>query len=177
MTAHAADPERGKEGPPDWQRRFVEQVGVFADIGVPRSLAQVLAWLVVCEPHHQSAEQIRTTLKMSAGSVSAAATMLVRGGVVARRTFPGDRRTYYELRSDGWQRLLRGRLQTLAEVRRVAEEAIAAAAGEDDERLRGMRDFYADCESQFAKILDDYAAAEVPRPRPVARKSARRGRS
>jgi DNA-binding transcriptional regulator GbsR (MarR family) len=145
--------------PAAWQRQFVEQVGLYADVGLPRSLARVLAWLVVCEPHHQSAEQLRAVLKLSSGAVSSATRMLVRFGIVARISFPGDRRIYYELHPDGWHRLMRIRLQELAGVRHVAEEAMQAAHGQDDERLRGMRDFYADCEVQFAKLLNGEADA------------------
>jgi DNA-binding transcriptional regulator GbsR (MarR family) len=144
--------------PPAWQRTFVEKVGLYADVGLPRSLSRILAWLVVCEPHHQSAEQLRAVLKLSSGSVSSATQMLVRSGIVARSSFPGERRIYYELYPDGWQRLMRIRLQELAGVRRVADEAIKAARGRDDERLRGMRDFYAECESQFAKLISGEAA-------------------
>jgi DNA-binding transcriptional regulator GbsR (MarR family) len=147
--------------PPAWQQQFVEQVGLYADVGLPRSLARILAWLVVCEPHHQSAEQLRVGLRLSSGSVSSATRMLVRFGIVARTSFPGDRRIYYELHPDGWQRLMRIRLQELAGVRHVAEEAMQAARGRNDERLRGMRDFYAECEAQFAKLLNSEAAGIV----------------
>jgi DNA-binding transcriptional regulator GbsR (MarR family) len=153
-TPSAPDPAE----PPAWQRQFVEQVGLYSDVGLPRSLARILAWLVVCEPHHQSAEQLRVALKLSSGSVSSATRLLVRYRIVVRISFPGDRRIYYELHPGGWQTLMRIRLQELAGVRHVAEEAMRAARGRNDERLRGMRDFYADCEAQFAKLLNGEAA-------------------
>ena len=185
MTPPAAGAGPKTVDPPEWKRRFVEQVGSHDDVGLPRSLARVLAWLIVCEPRHQSVEQLRGALELSSGSVSAATTALVRAGIVARRSFPGDRRTYYELRPDGWQRLLASRLRLLAEVRQVAEEAIASAAGGENERLRAMRDFYAACEAQFAKLLDGPAAPSRKRqakPRIISTASkgpakARRSRS
>jgi DNA-binding transcriptional regulator GbsR (MarR family) len=139
---------------PDWKEEFVEQVGLLADSGLPRSVARVLGWLVVCQPHHQSAEQLRARLRLSAGSVSGAVAMLVRAEIVARVSFAGDRRTYYRLRPDGWQRLLRTRLQLLTEARQVAEQALVAAGDEGDERLRGMRDFYGLLEAEFVRLLD-----------------------
>jgi DNA-binding transcriptional regulator GbsR (MarR family) len=137
-----------------WQRIFVEQVGLLADTGLPRSITRVLGWLVVCEPPEQSAEQLRATLQLSAGAVSAAASSLVRAGIVTRVTFPGDRRLYYRLQPDGWQRLLRSRLEATSEVRRLAEEALDASGGQTSERLRAMRDFYARCEVVFADLLE-----------------------
>jgi DNA-binding transcriptional regulator GbsR (MarR family) len=151
-------------------------VGLYADVGLPRSLARVLAWLVVCEPHHQSAQELQAAIKLSSGAVSSATRTLVRFGIVARLSFPGDRRTYYALHPEGWQRLMRIRLQELAGVRHVAEEAMQAARGRSDERLRGMRDFYLDCEAQFVKLIDrmeDGADAKA-KPGPAGRRPRKR---
>lgn len=161
----------------DWQEKFVEQVALLADEGFPRSVTRLLAWLVVCEPQHQSAEQLRTTLKLSAGSVSSAVTTLVRAGIVTRVTFAGDRRIYYQLHADGWSRLLRSRIELLAQVRQVAGNALRAG-GEGDERLKGMYDFYASCEAKMAELLEAPRALEAPRDSEVpqerdARKSRR----
>ncbi|GAC1361557.1 MAG: hypothetical protein NVSMB32_00700 [Actinomycetota bacterium] len=139
--------------PAPWQERFVEQVGLHTDVGLPRTLARVFAWLVVCQPRHQSAEQLRQTLGISTGSVSTATTSLVRAGIVARRSFPGERRIYYELHAQGWRRLMAGRLRALSEVRALAEQALAEGAGRADDRLQGMRDFYAAYESLTSQLM------------------------
>lgn len=158
MSALTTPPDPEPPGPAAWQRQFVEQVGLEAPGGVSRSIARVIAWLVVCEPRHQSAEQLRTVLVLSAGSISQAANLLVRLGVVNRRTFPGDRRIYYELHPDGWQRMLRIRLEELQRTREHVDRAIEAAEGRNDGRLAWMRDFYAECEAQFATLVNAKSA-------------------
>jgi DNA-binding MarR family transcriptional regulator len=162
----------GHEAAP-WQESFVEQVALLTDAGFPRSVTRVLAWLVVCQPRHQAADQLQATLKLSAGSISAAVTMLVRAEIVSRITFPGDRRIYYQIHPDGWQRLLRTRLQLTAQIRQVAEGAVDAAGDDVDERLVGMRDFYAACQDQFAQLLDDNAGATPKRPTTGRRRAPR----
>ena len=137
-----------------WQRDFVEQVGLLADTGLPRSMTRVLGWLVVCRPPEQSAEQLRTTLRLSAGAVSAATSLLVREGIVRRQTVPGDRRLYYRVEPDGWYRLLRNRLELTTRARQLAEVAMAAAGRQADERLAAMHDFYARGEAAFGALLD-----------------------
>lgn len=155
-----------------WEDEFVEQVGLLLDVGLPRSVSRVFAWLVVSEPQHQSAEQIRATLKLSAGSVSAAVTTLARSGIINRVTFAGERRIYYQLQADAWPRLLRSRVDIFTQVRRVTERALAGAgAGEHgDERLRGMRDFFVHLESVCAGLLDRDAN---PSAKPSRRRSAK----
>jgi hypothetical protein len=49
----------------------------------------------------------------------------------------------------------------------VAEDAVDAAGDDVDERLVGMRDFYASIEAQFAQLLDDYVPAMPKRPTPT----------
>jgi DNA-binding MarR family transcriptional regulator len=170
MTAQpTASPSSG------WQLHFVEEVAANTDMGLPLSLSRIMAWLVVCEPGEQSANEIRSALQLSAGSVSTGTTVLVRDGLVRRRTRPGDRRIYYELHPEGWERLLTTRVEMLTRVHRVADEALAA--GGDNQRLLAMRDFYAGCERQIGLLL---AAAAPPKPkrgkgakRPVSGKGGR----
>jgi DNA-binding MarR family transcriptional regulator len=155
-----------REESASWQNRFAEQVATASDLGMPRSVVRVLAWLVVCDPPHQSAEDLQSALRLSAGSVSGAVTTLVRSGVVARRSFPGERRTYYEIRPDGWQRLLQSRIGLLGEMQGAAERAIKAAEATvrpPDARLLTMYRFYAGCGAQLSHLLrDDLAAPDEP---------------
>lgn len=152
-----------------WQERFIEGVVTSADIGLPPSLVRVLAWLIVCDPPHQSADDLAGTLGLSSGAVSAATSILVRGGLVSRRRFAADRKFHYELHPDGWQRLLQSRLQVLAGVREVAEAALTGSPAASP-RLQSMRDFYAACEAQLAPLL---GAAEAGAAKPDRRKKAK----
>ncbi|MGH2719320.1 MAG: GbsR/MarR family transcriptional regulator [Actinomycetota bacterium] len=156
------------EAPAGWQLDFVERVAARAELGLPLSLVRTLAWLVVCEPSYQSAEQLQERLQVSAGSVSAATSTLVRAGVLTRRTLAGDRRMYYELDPEGWRRLLAGRLETLEQVRRVADETLLLDS--DNGRLRSMRDLLVACEVGLAPVLGDGGAR---RKRTKARKKGR----
>ena len=146
-----------------WQRDFVEQVGLLADTGLPRSMTRVLGWLVVCQPPEQSAEQLRTTLRLSAGAVSAATSLLVREGIVRRQTMPGERRLYYRVEPDGWYRLLRTRLELTTRARQLVDAAMSAAGRQADERLAAMHEFYARAEEVFGALLDGGTSGRRPR--------------
>jgi DNA-binding transcriptional regulator GbsR (MarR family) len=150
------EPVAAAPAPEDWREPFIEHFGVVGDdMGLPRTMTRLLGWLVVCAPPHQSAQQIQAGLQLSAGSVSTGMNELVRAGLVERLTFPGDRRTHYRIRPGGWQQLLAARTRTLAEIRRIAEEAMNCAGDDADHRLREMRDFYALCEQLFQKLAQE----------------------
>jgi len=139
--------------PAPWQARFLDQVGALTtETGLPPSTMRVFAWLVVCEPEHQTVDELRATLGLSAGAISTATTTLIATGLVERTTRPGDRRHHYRLRPGGWELVLRQRLDAAARLRATAAEAIAAAPTPQP-RVAEMRDFYGFFADHMAELL------------------------
>lgn len=120
---------------------FIEKMGVFGiESGMPRSVARVIGYLLVCEPTHQSAEKIASDLQLSTGAVSNAVNLLQQAKLLKRVTFPGDRRYYYEFNPDGWKESLTARLKTLPRGVELANEGLKIS--KNNPRLEHMRDFY-----------------------------------
>jgi DNA-binding MarR family transcriptional regulator len=155
MTApEFSEPRRGSEL--DWRRRFVEDMGGLVLVhGTPRAMMRVLGWMVVCDPPEQTAGDIQEELSLSAGSVSTSVRMLGDVGLLERAVRPGDRRTYYRLCDDGWEKVLEGRFRAFNEMRCVADRALDAAVGEADDRLVVMRDTWAFMEVRSEALLRD----------------------
>jgi DNA-binding transcriptional regulator GbsR (MarR family) len=148
---------------PDWRQRFIEELGgLVLDSDTPRAVVRVLGWIVVCDPPEQTAGSIQDALTLSSGSVSAAVRTLVDSGMLERVARPGQRHIYYRLRLGGWGRVLESRFRTVAQLRGVADRALASSGGEADQRLIDMRDAYAQFEVQLGVLLD---AAKASPPR------------
>ena len=155
MTSSGVVRSETGPGPAGWQLEFVERVGALADLsGLPPSHVQVFAWLVVCDPPHQSAGQLRETLKLSAGAISMATATLVRMGVVERIAQAGERRAYYRFHPGGWERLMRSRLLATSQMRAIAEQALAGAP-RPPERLAEMHEFYSWLETRMTELLSE----------------------
>lgn len=121
---------------------FIEKMGVFGiESGMPRSVARVIGYLLICEPTYQSAEKIAAELQLSTGAVSNAVNLLQQARLLKRVTFPGDRRYYYEFNPDGWKESLITRLKTLPRGIELASEGLEIS--KNNPRLEHMRDFYA----------------------------------
>jgi DNA-binding transcriptional regulator GbsR (MarR family) len=134
--------------------RFVEQLGSLGvGAGAPRSMVLLLGWLVVCDPPEQTAQQIQTGLQLSAGTVSTTTRALIDLGMVERRARAGDRRTYYRLREQAWERVIEARQRALGQVREVVERALTEAGDEAGARLVQMRDLYTWYGEQTEKLL------------------------
>jgi DNA-binding transcriptional regulator GbsR (MarR family) len=142
-------------------QEYVEEIGLyFAGFGLPRMPGRILGWLLVCDPPHQSAEDLADALQVSSGSISMGVQMLVRAGAVEKHAIPGSRRTYYRMRPGFWLREAEEKAKQAAEWRKLAERGLALLAGLSDntdnteraQRLRETRDMYAFLEVEYARI-------------------------
>jgi DNA-binding transcriptional regulator GbsR (MarR family) len=140
-----------------WQFEFLDRVGAWADVsGLPPSFVRVFAWLVVCDPPEQSVDDLRDALGLSPGAISMATTSLARTGLVERIATRGDRRLRYRMHAEGWERLVRLRLEATTQIRRAAEDALAHVP-QGQERLAAMRALY----SSFESMMADYLAGRL----------------
>lgn len=103
---------------------FVERMGTLWDgFGATRSAGQILGWLMICDPPHQSAAELQEALHLSAGAVSTTVRMLEGLQLVERTSFRGDRTRYVQLREHAWLGVMETRMAGIEQL-----EAIAAAA-------------------------------------------------
>jgi DNA-binding transcriptional regulator GbsR (MarR family) len=153
--------------PARWQTNFIERVSSVGEFtGLPPSYLRILAWLLVCDPAHQSVDELRETLTLSSGAISAATTSLLRMGLVERITIPGERRAYYRFPAGGWDRVLRDRLEAITRVRVLVDDALAHAPQADD-RLKQMHDIYLYFEEAVGELVTDVPTPTAHRRRPA----------
>jgi hypothetical protein len=145
MTAPGAG-----DAEPDWREAFVAELGALGpELGFPPAMMRITAWMVVCEPPEQSAQQIQHGVQLSAAAVSTATRQLVAAGMLERVSPPGERRVHYRLAAGSWDAPLKAKLRALGRLRRVADRGIEAADGLADHRLVEMRNSFAWFEDQL----------------------------
>lgn len=120
---------------------FIEEIShLISEGGMPRSVAKVLGFMLVCTPEHQSLEAIQRRLHLSAGGASTATTLLKNLELIRPMSFPGDRRIYYRLDPECWDRLLRLRIQQAERGKVIAEQGLHLQPA--NARIKGMVDLY-----------------------------------
>lgn len=130
---------------------FIEDGGsLMAESGLPRSAGRVLAWLLICEPAHQSAEAIQKQLSLSAGSVSSAVNILQKVKLLSRLNFPGDRRLYYRIDPGYEQKVLDLRLYQLRQGIHLVESGLRIRPG--DPRLLVLQHLYTELNTAMRRI-------------------------
>jgi len=144
--------------------RFIEDTALlYEQAGHPRMAGRILAWLVICDPPHQTAGQIAVALSASKASVSTNVRLFVGFGIVEKFTLPADRRDRYRLLPAMWPRAMERSLPLLAAFREVADRGLKLVEGRPEEcrlRVREMRDFYELYEQGLRELMARWTERE-----------------
>jgi DNA-binding transcriptional regulator GbsR (MarR family) len=144
--------------------QFAEDLALwFEQSGVPRMAGRILGWLLVCEPAHQSAEQLAAALGASRGSISTMTRLLTGTALVERVAIPGDRRTYYRIEPD-WSGLIAAQHQRVQALRKLVEAGLDALEGTEPgraDRLRQIHGFASFWDTELEAVLRRRAEEEA----------------
>ncbi len=147
--------------PSEEQRQYVEDIALFFEEGgLSRGAGRIFGWLLICDPPHQTMNDLVEALNVSKSSVSTATQSLIQIGFVRRISVPGERRDYYHMVEGVWKNTMRARNQKIAEFRKLADRGLELLADQpvkQQERLQEMRDLYAFFEREFPLILERWA--------------------
>jgi DNA-binding transcriptional regulator GbsR (MarR family) len=125
--------------------QFVERMGVTMEAdGMPRIAGRIFGFLLLHgEPC--TLDDLAERLQVSKASVSTNARLLERLGILERMAAPGDRRDYYRMGPDAWERMLRVAQQKWEVMLRMlaeAEGALPEGMEVGRERLREAERFH-----------------------------------
>ncbi|HSJ23473.1 MAG TPA: MarR family transcriptional regulator [Longimicrobiales bacterium] len=87
-------------------REFVERMGLHLEAdGMPRSAGRIFGHMMLAAAPC-SLDELAEALQVSKASVSTNARLLEQIGLLERTTELGDRRDFYRMRPDAWERML-----------------------------------------------------------------------
>lgn len=90
----------------DAAREFVERMGMHLEAdGLSRSAGRIFGYVMLAETAC-SLDELAEALQVSKASISTNARLLERVGLLERTCEPGDRRDFYRMRPDAWERML-----------------------------------------------------------------------
>jgi hypothetical protein len=138
------------------RQRFIEDMALlYEKAGHTRMQGRIIAWLMICEPPHQTAGDIAAGLQASKASISTNIRMFVDFGVIERFTRPPERRDYYRLGDDAWARAVERGFPLIAAFSRLAERGLGLVgdAPEARARLQEMGEFYEFYERELRALL------------------------
>ncbi|WP_308282834.1 GbsR/MarR family transcriptional regulator [Pseudonocardia nigra] len=126
------------------------------EAGMQRMVARVLAAFLFSEQESVTAGELGDQLGASAGSISAAITVLRTVAMIEATPVPGSRRAHYRLRADAWATLMtkQNAMFTLLDDIGEAGLAVTDPDGPAAVRLRQMRSFYAYLQAELPALIE-----------------------
>jgi DNA-binding transcriptional regulator GbsR (MarR family) len=138
--------------------QFIEDVGLLLErSGHPRMAGRILGWLLICEPPHQSIDELAEVLDASKASISTMTRLLIQMGLLERVGLPGERRDYFRIKPGAWSELMREMMEEIVMARQLAERGLALLNGKPAElkqRLKEARAMYAFFEEEYPALLE-----------------------
>lgn len=126
-------------------QQFVERMGLLCEReGMPRGAGRLFGLLLVSDRAY-SLDELTESLQASKASVSTNARMLESLGLIERMSSLGDRRDFYRVGDDPWERMLRvaqGRWRDMIQMFEEAQASFPAERRVGCERLAGAARFH-----------------------------------
>jgi DNA-binding transcriptional regulator GbsR (MarR family) len=147
------------------EKHFIEEFGLLFDqMGLPRTAGRIMAWLLVCEPPHQTMDELTEALGVSKSAISTTVRMLIQIRLVERISLPGERKDHYRISDDAWTNAWHARMAQVVVMRQVAERGLSLLPEGNParrKRLETMRDMYAFFERELPLLLDRWLAEQA----------------
>ena len=135
---------------------YVEDFGLyFEQFGLARTAGRMLGWLLVCDPPHQTMDELVEVLQVSKSSISTTSRMLMYIGLVSKVSFPGERKDYYRISENAWVQGWEAKNNQTTEMKLMAVRGLNLLPEDDSERrerLQEMHDLYAFLEEELHKL-------------------------
>ncbi len=94
------------------QKELIEHVGIFFEHqGFPPAVARIFGLLLVSDKLELSFEEIYSSLNISKSAASNAINLLLNTNKIEYITKPGDRKRYFKVRIDQWEKMIKERFQ------------------------------------------------------------------
>lgn len=139
---------------------YIEEFGLFYEqYGLSRTAGRILAWLMVCEPPHQTMNDLVEALQVSKSSISTASRLLIQGNIIERISLPGERRDFYRIKDDAWIKSLESRQHVVTLTKELVERGLELLKDNPPEtraRLENMYDFFSFVEKEYPAIIQRY---------------------
>ncbi|HHO49681.1 MAG TPA: MarR family transcriptional regulator [Deltaproteobacteria bacterium] len=146
------------------ERHFVEEFGLlYEELGGSRMMGRIVGMMLICDPPHQSSQQLAEYLGASRGTISTLTRQLLQVGLLQKVPMPGSRATYFRMEDTGWSDMVQARIAYLKILQGVADRGLSILEGAPPERrkrLEHFKAFYDYLEREFQPIIDRWGARD-----------------
>lgn len=141
---------------------FVEAFSLkVEELGHPRIYGQILGWLLICEPPHQSFPDLMENLEISKASVSNVTRMLLERGLIEKIRIKGERQIYFKLKDGSIIDFMQKQLRLALDLEKITDKGLELIANDkktDPQRLKRANNFHRFLAKQTEELIENYKA-------------------
>lgn len=129
------------------------------ELGHPRIYGQILGWLLICEPPHQSFPDLMENLQISKASVSNVTRLLIGQGLIEKVRVKGERQVYFKLKEGSLVEFMERQLRLTLDLEEITAKGLELAQSEesiDENRLKKANDFHKFLARQSEELIKKY---------------------
>ena len=130
----------------DELKHFAEEIGLIIEqMGLQRMVGRMLGWLLICDPPHQSMNELVEALNASKASISNSTRLLIQIGLIERISLPDYRYDHYRLKPGAWYEITKADLEKLISLHQVAERGLEMLADKDPQLKKRLQEMQHVC--------------------------------
>lgn len=129
------------------------------EVGHPRIFGQILGWLLICNPRHQSFTDLMENLDISKASVSNITRILLEVGLIERVRITGERQMYFKLKNGALTEFMDKQIKHIIEVKTILDKGLQLVKDNEEDdiaRLEKASNFYAFLTSELPGLIDRF---------------------
>lgn len=139
---------------------FVEEMTLkMEETGLPRIACQILSWLMICNPIHQSFSDLIDNLKISKASISNMTRLLIQMGLIEKVRIQGERQIHFQIKKNAWVDLLEIQTRQIFSLVKISQKGIELLENHgkvDKSRLAEMNRFYSFLADEMPELIKRY---------------------
>lgn len=138
---------------------FVDEFSLKLErLGRPRIFGQILGWLIICDPPHQSFPDLMENLSISKASVSNITRMLLEAGLIEKVRITGERQIYFRIKDSASMDFMKRQMQIAVDFKDISKKALDLIENDDTDpqRLENMHKFHQFLSSELPALIEKF---------------------
>lgn len=129
------------------------------ELGHPRIFGQILGWLLICDPPHQSFPDLMDALEISKASVSNTTRQMLDFGLIEKIQIEGERQSYFRIKEESLIDFVENQMKLTLDLQEITGKGLKLTGHETETgitRLQRVHRFYTFMGRELPGLIDKY---------------------
>ncbi|MEX0660280.1 MAG: hypothetical protein WD381_00875 [Balneolaceae bacterium] len=139
---------------------FVDEFSLkIEELGHPRIYGQIMGWLLICDPPHQSFPDLIDNLGISKASVSNITRMMLERGLIEKVRVKGERQIYFKLKEGSLIEFMEKQMKLTSDLQKITDKALKLSRDKsepENTRLVRVNRFHTFLSRELPNLIQKY---------------------